>query len=241
MEQLTFLPETFPNTVTRSRVREMPTTEQPVNRIREFGPLALSTTELIACIIGTKDLTQALAVYQHFDGSFPRFSRAEFHDFASIHGIGPATAARLSAVMEFARRAATERPGPDYQIRSPGDAANLLMAKIQDLPQETFHVLCLDTRNRVIKAQHLYTGSINTSLVRIAEVFKLANALHSTGIIVAHNHPSGDPTPSPEDIALTRRLVNAGKILEIDVLDHIVIGCNRWISLRERGLGFEEA
>ncbi len=241
MEQLTFLPETFPNTITPSRVREMPTTEQPVNRIREFGPPALSTTELIACILGTKDLTQALAVYQHFDGSFPRFSRAEFHDFTSIHGIGPATAARLAATIELGRRAANEHPDELYQIRAPADAAKLLMPKIQDLPQETFHVLCLDTRNRVIKTQCLYTGSLNTSLVRIAEVFHLANAIHSCGIIVAHNHPSGDPTPSPEDIALTRRLVDAGKLLEIEVLDHVIIGRNHFISLRERGLGFEEA
>ena len=236
MEQLTFT--TLDSGATRPT---LPASEQPRNRIREFGPPALSTTELIACILGTKDLSLALAVYNHFDGSLVRLSRAECHDFASIPGVGPATAARLAATVELGRRAASEQPDDLYQIRAPSDAANLLMPHIQDLPQETFHVLCLDTRNRVLKNQCLYTGSVNTSLVRIAEVFHLANAIHSAGIIVAHNHPSGDPSPSPEDIALTRRLVEAGKLLEIDVLDHLIIGRNRWLSLRERALGFESA
>lgn len=236
MEQLTFT--TFEAGATRPT---LPASDQPGNRIREYGPPALSTTELIACILGTKDLTLALAVYDHFDGNLTRLARAQCHDFASIPGIGPATAARLAATVELGRRATCERADELYQIRAPSDAANLLMPKIQDLPQETFHVLCLDTRNRVLKTQCLYTGSLNTSLVRIAEVFHLANTLHACGIIVAHNHPSGDPNPSAEDIALTRRLVDAGKLLEIELLDHVVIGRNRFVSLRERGLGFETA
>jgi DNA repair protein RadC len=101
-------------------------------------------------------------------------------------------------------------------------------------------VLYLDTRNRVIDQETLYIGSLNTSLVRISEVFRGAVRRNCASVIVAHNHPSGDPSPSPEDVALTRRLVQSGKLLEIDVLDHLVIGQNRYVSLRERGLGFEQ-
>lgn len=241
MEQLMFFDTAAPQGKACARVRELPATDQPGNRIREIGAPALSTTELIACILGTKDLDLALAVYDHFDGSLARLARAQCHDFANISGIGPAIAARLAATAELGRRVNSEHRDEFYQIRAPADAAKLLMPKVQDLMQETFYVLCLNTRNQVMKTQCLYTGSLNTSLVRIAEVFHLANAIHSCGIIVAHNHPSGDPTPSAEDITLTRRLVQAGKLLEIELLDHVVIGRNRFISLRERGLGFEEA
>ena len=134
-----------------------------------------------------------------------------------------------------------EAPEERYQIRSPGDAANLLMPMIGHQEQEHFVVLYLDTRNRVLDREILYKGSLNTSLVRIAEVFRGAVRRNCAGIVVAHNHPSGDPNPSPEDIALTRRLVSAGKLLEIDMLDHVVVGQNRFVSLRERALGFEEA
>ena len=106
------------------------------------------------------------------------------------------------------------------------------------LDQEELRVLLLDTRNRVLSAITLYRGSLNSSQIRVAEIFKSAIRANSASIIVLHNHPSGDPTPSPEDVAVTRSIVQAGKLLDIDVLDHLVIGHNRWVSLKERGLGF---
>ena len=145
------------------------------------------------------------------------------------------------AALELGRRLMAEAPEERYQIRAPGDAAHLLLPRLSHKEQENFAVLYLNTRNQVTDQEVLYKGSLNTSLVRVAEVFRGAVRRNCAAVIVAHNHPSGDPSPSPEDIALTRRLVDAGKLLEIDVLDHLVIGHNRYISLRECALGFEPA
>ncbi len=134
-----------------------------------------------------------------------------------------------------------ESPEERWQIRAPSDAAHILMPKLSFQQQEHFAILYLDTRNRVSDQEVLYVGSLNTSLVRVAEVFRGAVRRNCAALIVAHNHPSGDPNPSPEDVSLTRRLVDAGKLLEVDVLDHLVIGHNRYVSLRERSLGFESA
>ena len=130
-------------------------------------------------------------------------------------------------------------PGRARQVRTPADVATLLLSEMSMLEREVFAVVILDTRNRVLRHQTLYQGSLNQSQVRVAEVFQEAIRRNAAAIIVAHNHPSGDPSPSPEDIAVTRDLVSAGKLLGIDVLDHLVIGRARWVSLRERGLGFE--
>jgi len=124
-------------------------------------------------------------------------------------------------------------------IKSPADAANLLMYQLAALDQEYLFVILLDTRNRVMgKPFEVYHGSLNTSLIRVGEVFREAVKTNAAALIVAHNHPSGDPSPSPEDVAVTRALVEAGKLLDIDVLDHLVIGHHRFVSLKERGLGF---
>ena len=128
----------------------------------------------------------------------------------------------------------TERP----VIQSPHDAFNILQCFIGSLDHEELWVIDLDTRNRVMRLVGLYKGSVNSSHVRVAEVFRQAMIDNSPAIIVAHNHPSGDPTPSPDDVAVTRSIVQAGKLLDIDVLDHLVIGQGRFVSLKERGLGF---
>ena len=226
-------------------VKEMPQEERPRERMERVGPQALSTAELIALILrtGIKDenviamSTRLLAQYNGLAG----LARAEFAQIASERGIGPAKTAQLLAALELGRRLMAESPEERFQIRAPSDAANLLIPLLSHKEQEHFVVLYLDTRNRVLDQEILYKGSLNTSLVRIGEVFRGAVRRNCMGVIVAHNHPSGDPAPSPEDIALTRRLVDAGKLLEIELLDHIVIGRNRWISLRERALGFESA
>jgi DNA repair protein RadC len=159
-----------------------------------------------------------------------------------IDGIGPAQAARLKAALEIGSRLMAEPPEEKYQIRGPADAAHVLMATLSNQPREQFVVLVLDTRNQILHQETLYSGTLNTSVVRTAEVFGVALEHNANTIFVAHNHPSGDPSPSPEDVNLTRRLVKAGKLLEVQVLDHLIIGQNRYISLRERALGgFEEA
>ena len=123
-------------------------------------------------------------------------------------------------------------------MKSPQDAANLLMLEMGILEQEHLKTIMLDSKNHVLKMHTVYVGSVNTANVRVGELFREAIRLNSVAMIVAHNHPSGDPTPSPEDVAVTRRIVEAGQLLNVEVLDHLVIGQQRWVSLKERGLGF---
>jgi DNA repair protein RadC len=131
-------------------------------------------------------------------------------------------------------RPADDRP----RIASPADAASLLLPRLRDLEQEELHVVLLDTRNRVLDIRAVYKGSLNTSMVRIAEIFRPAIEAPAAAIVVAHNHPSMDASPSPEDVNVTRQIVQAGKLLDIDVLDHLIIG-HTYVSLKERGLGFD--
>jgi DNA repair protein RadC len=134
--------------------------------------------------------------------------------------------------------AAVLRPLPNERIRSPADAAALLMTEMLQLDQEQLRVLCLDTKNRLQKIHLVYQGSLNSAQIRIGEVYKEPLRLNSAAIIVAHNHPSGEPDPSPEDILVTRQIVEAGKLLDVECLDHLVVGHGRWVSMRQRGLGF---
>ncbi len=164
---------------------------------------------------------------------------APVESLAAIKGVGPAGAARIKAALTLGRRlleTTEERP----TIKSAADAAQLLQAVLVGREQEYLYVLLLDTRNRVIgPPREVYHGSLNTSLIRIGELFKDAIRANAASVIVAHNHPSGDPSPSPEDVAVTRAVVEAGKLLDIAVLDHLVIGAyGRFVSLKERGLGF---
>ncbi len=226
-------------------VKEMPQDERPRERMERVGPQALSTAELLALILrtGVKDenvLSMATRLLVKY-GGLAGLARAEFALIASEHGLGRAKTAQILAALELGRRLMVESPEERFQIRAPQDAANLLMPLLGHKEQEHFIVLYLDTRNRVLDQEVLYKGSLNTSLVRTGEVFRGAVRRQCGGIIVAHNHPSGDPAPSAEDIALTRRLVDAGKLLDVDLLDHMIIGNNRFVSLRERALGFENA
>ncbi|HNT74378.1 MAG TPA: DNA repair protein RadC [Anaerolineae bacterium] len=220
-------------------VRDFPVQERPVNRVCEMGAQSVSGVELLASLLQTGDaFAHARALLERF-GDLYGLAQASIAEIIQVKGLGKAQAARIKAALELGRRVLTETPEEKYQIRSPADAAHLLLGTLGPATQEHFVILYLDTRNRVIEQETLYKGTLNTSVVRIAEVFQGAIARRCAGIVVAHNHPSGDPTPSPEDVALTRRLVDAGKLVEIDVLDHLVIGRNRYVSLRERALGFE--
>jgi DNA repair protein RadC len=169
----------------------------------------------------------------------PGLHRAGYADLCAQKGIGPAKAAQLQAAVELGKRIAVAPSGERTTINSPADAANLLMYQMAPLDQEYLFVILLDTRNRVLGVPlEVYHGSLNTSMIRVGELFREAIKVNAAALIVAHNHPSGDPSPSPEDVAVTRALVEAGKLLDIDVLDHLVIGRYRFVSLKERGLGF---
>ncbi len=226
-------------------VKEMPADERPRERMKQVGPQALSTAELLALILrtGVKDenvLTMATRLLMKYNG-LAGLARADFAQIAAEHGVGPAKTAQILAAFELGRRLMAESPEERFQIRAPSEAAHLLLPLIGHKEQEHFVILYLDTRNRVLDQEILYKGSLNTSLVRVGEVFRGAVRRQCASIIVAHNHPSGDVAPSAEDIALTRRLVEAGKLLDVEVLDHIIIGHNQHVSLRERALGFENA
>jgi DNA repair protein RadC len=225
--------------VTHYRIADLPERERPVNRLREAGPLTVSNAELLACILQTGDaLHQANALLTGL-GGLDGLARAESCMFTEIPGIGAALAARVLAAIELGRRIAAGTADERVQIRAPQDVWRMVAPLIEHQEQEHFLVLFLDTRNRVVDHEVLYKGTLNSSLVRIGEVFRGAIRRHCAAIIVAHNHPSGDPAPSPEDVTLTRQLVAAGKLVEVDMLDHVVVGRGRFISLRERGMGFE--
>jgi DNA repair protein RadC len=153
--------------------------------------------------------------------------------------MGTAKSAQVKAALELGRRMLLAAPEDRLEVRSPGDVARILMAEMSHLEQEQFRVVLLDTRNRVVAFETVYQGSLNTSYIRTAEVFRSAVKRNCNALIAAHNHPSGDPTPSPEDVAVTRQLVAAGRLLSIELLDHLVIGQQRFVSLRERELGFD--
>lgn len=156
-----------------------------------------------------------------------------------LNGVGQAQAARLQASLELGRRVLQADTGEQLLIHSPADAANFLMYEMFNLTQEHLRVILLNTQNRVIALPTVYVGSLNTSVVRVAELFKPAIVHNAAAVIVVHNHPSGDCSPSPEDVGVTRHLVQAGEMLSIPVLDHIILGRHRFVSLKERQLGFD--
>jgi DNA repair protein RadC len=218
------------------RIRELPLREQPASRITDHGPSALSDAELLALVCGQHDLEvceRSLREYQGWVGLL----RADIRAVAASIGT-PRKAASLKAALEIGRRLMIAGYEGRFQVKSPADVAQLFMVEMMALDQEELWVACLDTKNRLLKVAKVYRGSVNTAMIRVGEVFKEALRLNAASIVVAHNHPSTDPTPSPEDILVTRQIVEAGKLLDLDVLDHLVLAANRYVSLRERGLGF---
>jgi DNA repair protein RadC len=184
------------------KVRDLPAGERPVNRLREVGPTSISTTELLACLLQTPDALHQAQELQF--GSLPGLVNAADAEIMQVRGMGPAQAARIKAALEFGRRLMLTTPEDRYVIRSPAGVAQLLMAELSHLEQEHFKVLLLDTRQRITDSVTLYIGCLNSNHIRVGEVFRDAVRQNAAAIIVVHNHPSGDPTPSPEDVAVTR-------------------------------------
>jgi DNA repair protein RadC len=207
-----------------------------------LGAQALSTAELLAILLrvgthGENSVQMGQRLLQDL-GGLHGLHRASVLEISQQHGMGLAKAAQIKAAIELGLRLRLDAPDERAAIQSPADAAALVQYEMAGLPQEHLRVINLDTRNRVINIEKLYVGSLNASTVRVGEIFKPAIQRNAAAIIVLHNHPSGDPTPSPEDIALTRSIVQAGKLLDIEVLDHLVIGQGKWVSLKGRELGF---
>jgi DNA repair protein RadC len=224
------------------RIMDLHESERPRERLAALGAQALSNAELIAILLrvgvrGESAVTVGQRLLNQFSG-LTGLHRAPFTDLKKQHGLGDAKAAQIKAAIELGRRLPLESPEERAAINSPADAAALVQYEMSVLEQEHLRVILLDRRNRVLETVEVYKGSVNSSQVRVGELFKEAIRKNASAIIVIHNHPSGDPTPSPDDVAVTRAIVQAGKLLDVEVLDHLVIGQGKWISLKERGLGF---
>jgi DNA repair protein RadC len=223
-------------------IRDLPANLRPRERLIYAGESALSTAELLAIILrvgnrGESVIRMAERLLSEFDG-VAGLARADFDELCRVHGVGTAKAAQLKSALELGRRLLIAQPEERPQIRTPADVANLLMLEMSLLEQEHLRTVLLNTKNRVMRITDVYAGSLNAAVVRIGEVFRAAVRANAASIIVVHNHPSGDPTPSPEDVRVTEMIVAAGKLLDIGVLDHLIIGHNRYISMKERKLGF---
>jgi len=224
------------------RITDLHESDRPRERLAALGPQALSNAELLAILLrvgvqGENAVQVGQRLLLQF-GGLSGLHRAPIEELVHQHGIGEAKAAQIKAAIELGRRLTLEAPEERPTINSPADAAALVQYEMSALEQEHLRVLLLDTRNHVLDIVEVYKGSVNSSQVHVGELFKPAIRRNASAIIVAHNHPSGDPTPSPDDVAVTRAILQAGKLLGIDVLDHVVIGQGRWVSLKERGLGF---
>jgi len=235
-QQPYLLQESTTQTYTLPRLKHLPVCEQPGYRVAKDSD-ACSLAELLAVIIGgSTQIEIAERLLAQF-GTVQKIAQAHVMEIAKVQGVGNQTALRLKASLALGRKLLQpedERPA----IQSPADAAQILMPMLAHREQEYMIVMVLDTRNRMLDAVEVYHGSLNSSMVRIGELFKPALQRNAAGIIIAHNHPSTDPTPSPEDVSVTRAIVQAGKLLDVSVLDHLVIGLSRWVSLKEKGLGF---
>lgn len=221
-------------------IKEMPEESRPRERLVEYGAESLSNTELLAILIGTGtkketalDLANKILLQT---GGLKSFVGLDFVELQAIKGIGLAKGAQLKAAIELSKRIAATTQEVRSVIRSPQDVASLIMEDMRHLDREHFKVLNLNTKNHVLNIENISVGSLNASIVHPRELFKKAIIKSSAAVILLHNHPSGDPTPSREDIDITKRMAEAGKILGIEVLDHVIIGDNKFISLKEQGL-----
>lgn len=220
-------------------IREFLPSDQPRHRLARQGASALSDAELLTIITGVPCLETAQRLLIAAGGlrGLQTLSTVELQQL--VAGISTGRAAQLKAAIELGTRVARGEHMARPQVKSPSDIADLLLLEMSHLDQEHLRTVLLDTKNRVQAIATVYIGSLNASMIRVGEVFKTAVKLNSAALIVAHNHPSGDATPSPEDVLVTREIVSAGKLLDVDVLDHIVVGHGVWVSLRQRGLGFD--
>ncbi|WP_044641613.1 RadC family protein [Risungbinella massiliensis] len=221
-------------------IRDVPLHERPREKLIHDGPETLGSVDLIALMLrtgtsGESVLTLAQRVINQ-TGGLRGLTNTTLQELQEIDGIGPAKAVQLLAGVELGRRISRLPPEERPTIRQPGDAARLLMDEMRFLTQEHFYCLYLNMKNQVIAKKCLFVGSLSSSIVHPREVFKEAVLCSAASIICLHNHPSGDTTPSREDLEVTERLIEAGKLMDIEILDHVIIGDQRYYSMNEKGL-----
>ena len=225
----------------RTSIASLPHTERPRERLWSLGPAALTTAELLAILIGAGQggssvMDVATRLLTLSEGSLRRLAQRPRAELLGAGGIGPAKAARLAAAFEIGARAAREERPPLPRIREPDDVVRLFNGRLRDLQVEEFHLLALDSQSQVVREVLVTRGLLNSSLVHPREVFRAAIAEAAAGIIVVHNHPSGDPTPSVEDRAVTQQLAAAGRLLDLPLYDHVIIAGDRFLSFATAGL-----
>jgi DNA repair protein RadC len=219
----------------------VPESERPRERLWSLGPAALTTTELLAILLGTGGVAAGVLelagrVLEIGEGSLRRLAQRPGAELLRAQGMGPTKAARVLAAFELGARIAREERPSLSRIREPDDVVRLFQARLRDLQVEEFHLLALDSQSQVLREVLVTRGLLNSSLVHPREVFRAAIAEAAAGIIVVHNHPSGDPTPSAEDRAVTQQLVAAGRLLDLPLYDHVIIAGDRFVSFATTGL-----
>lgn len=218
------------------RIKDIELSQRPRERLEKQGASALNDAELLAILlrVGMKGAS-AVQIGQRllylFEG-LGGLQRATIQELCQVEGVGPAKAVQIKAAIEVGRRISRLTPKERVIISSPQDVADQVQYKMVNLEQEELWILLLDSRNHHIRTEHLYRGSLNSSSVRLAEIFKAGIRHNAAALIIVHNHPSGDPSPSPEDIHLTRMLIEAGQLLELPVLDHIIVGMRGISSIK---------
>ena len=223
-----------------NRIMDIPQNERPQERLLRYGADNLSNSELLAVILrtGTRNenvINLSQRIITAFNG-INGLLEASQEDLMKISGIKEAKASQILSMAEMAKRFQTYRSGDSYKINSPADAADLIMVELREFKQEILKVLLLNTKNVVIDIHNASMGSLNSSIVHPREIYKEAIRKSAASIIMVHNHPSGDPSPSSEDIAATTRIKEVGKIVGIELLDHVIVGDGKYISLREKNL-----
>ncbi|HSG85421.1 MAG TPA: DNA repair protein RadC [Candidatus Limnocylindrales bacterium] len=227
------------------RMLSIPAAERPRERLALRGATGLSAAELLALVWGsgapgrtaTDIANEALARHDGLAG----LARASEVELAALPGVGPVRAGQLVAAFELGRRLLADWPSGRWTVRTPADLADRLVLQMGHLVREELRVVLLNTRNAVLRVGTVYVGNVSTSLVRVGELFRDAVRLDAAAVILVHNHPSGDPTPSPDDLHLTAEALAAGRLLDVEVLDHLVIGHDAWVSLRDRGMAFDRS
>lgn len=221
-------------------LRDIPREERPRERMLQFGARILSNSELVAILLRTGTVAEsAVGLAQRVlkeAGGIRGLVNMSTEQMMKVKGIGYAKALQLQAAIELGKRLAQSELDPALIVRSPQDVARYVMEDLRYLQKEHFVCLFLNTKNHVIAQETLSIGSLNASIVHPREVFRAAIERGSASLICIHNHPSGDPTPSPEDVDITHRLVDAGNVIGIEVLDHLIIGDQKFVSLKEQGL-----
>lgn len=221
-------------------IKDMPEDERPRERLAKYGAETLSNSELLAIILrsGTKQdsaLSIACRILKNNDGIKYLYD-SSFEELKCINGIGTAKASQIKAAIELGRRLKSYKAQSSFCIKSPSDAAELVMEEMRYLRKECLKLIMLNIKNMVISIKDISMGSLNSSIVHPREIYVEAIKASSASIIICHNHPSGDPSPSEEDMNITRRICEAGKIVGIDLIDHLVIGDGKFVSFKEKGL-----